>query len=260
MNIFKASHNGHIQSLHVLLAVDMVDDGIEFSTVYEIAEEEQYSGPRWTHDGKEYGLVSKYRFDCSDLKDSAQWSDVASWHLNITEKRTLYVENLHAETTATKATSGAYAVSTGLMPIAVMYVPWASSNISGVSVLLNVDEDSTIIAGDGINIVPYAGSPADWRGSLMPAITLAGGDTITPDSDATYTATVTRNGIVASDCNSEVCIETTGGYLPLQRVRAVNGVATFRVKALDLQAGDAFKIKVGFRNYSSLASKQITVI
>ena len=55
-------------------------------------------------------------------------------------------------------------------------------------------------------------------------------------------------------------LEETGGYLPMRRVRSVNGKASFTVHALGLVAGDAFKVKLGFRNYSGLLDVPFEVI
>ena len=38
----------------------------------------------------------------------------------------------------------------------------------------------------------------------------------------------------------------------MKRILVVNGVADFTVSALGLKAGQAFKVKVGFRSYTGL--------
>jgi hypothetical protein len=56
-----------------------------------------------------------------------------------------------------------------------------------------------------------------------------------------------------------VYLETTAGYLPRTRVIA-NPTATFKVRALDLEAGDEIKVKVGFSNYPGADEAIIKVV
>jgi hypothetical protein len=265
MQIQKTSTNVHYQSPEVKLAVELVGDGVEFSSLFVVDETNPtedhtpYTGKRFVQGDVVYGVINCYRFDCSELQSSNQWGDVASWHIYKTPTDTLFAENLHAETIATKASSAQYSSSLARLPVAVGFVPWADSSIADVKFLLNVADSSVLIAGSGVTVVNYNGSPAQWRSEQMPTIALTGPSTIAADGLSQFAATVSRSGSVATDCDSEICIETTGGYLPLQRARCQAGVANFKLHASHMTAGDAFKIKVGFRNYSGMASKTLTV-
>ena len=75
-----------------------------------------------------------------------------------------------------------------------------------------------------------------------------GGGQISPDG---YTDVTVR---LASDEGKDATLylEETGGYLPMRRVKTFGGLASFKVGALGLQAGDAFKVKVGLRNFSGM--------
>ena len=55
-------------------------------------------------------------------------------------------------------------------------------------------------------------------------------------------------------------LEETGGYLPMKRVQTVGGLARFKVGALGLKAGDAFKVKVGLRNFSGMLDVPFEVV
>ncbi len=259
MKIQKGLFVGAVSMPKVNLAIDLVDDGIEFSTVYTLGDGEQYSGPRWTKDGSDYGLIHRYRFDCSDLRANAQWSDVGSWHIYRTSNNVLYAENLFASTYSSKASSAQYANATDRLPVAVVYVPWATSAIGDAHVFLQIDPESVLIPGADVEIENYAGNAADWRASLLPEVLLAGPETIAPDAVADYSIVVGRGGVRDTTCGADVCIETTGGYLPLQRVRAQSGQASFRLSAAGLLSGEQIKLKVGFRNYSALATKTVHI-
>ena len=97
-----------------------------------------------------------------------------------------------------------------------------------------------------------------------------------PDLDQAFPAVelVSGGGQVASNRYAEVTVclasdegkdttlylEETGGYLPMKRVQTVGGLATFKVGALGLQAGDAFKVKVGLRNFSGMLDVPFVVV
>ena len=63
---------------------------------------------------------------------------------------------------------------------------------------------------------------------------------------------------ILRDCN--LYLEETGGYLPQKRVKSLNGVAKFRVAALQMTKGDEFKVKVGFRHYTGLLDVHFKVM
>lgn len=267
MNIVRANFVGHVSSSHVDIGIEIVGDGVEFSTLWKMdftpAEDGsvlEYNGKRFTDaNGVEYGVYNTLRFDCSDLRDNSQWGDVAAWHVYATEANTLYLANAYAETFSAKTPQSTYSSLVGSLPVAILYVPWNSSTITDVSIALNIDEDSKVICGDGVTVSQLQGNLKDWRASMIPSIEITGQSSALPDEVVTLTATVSRLGSVATECDSELCLETTGGFLPLQRVKLTNGVATFNVVARYLTSGDTFKVKAGFRNYSGLGSKQITV-
>jgi hypothetical protein len=65
-------------------------------------------------------------------------------------------------------------------------------------------------------------------------------------------ADVTVRLVSVEGKDTTLYLEETGGYLPMKRVQTVDGLATFKVGALGLQAGAAFKVKVGLRNFSGM--------
>lgn len=65
---------------------------------------------------------------------------------------------------------------------------------------------------------------------------------------------------LANDVAREVFIETTAGYLPKRRVVVTNGgPVNAYIRALDLEAGDTIKVKIGWKHISGLAEAFITV-
>lgn len=62
-----------------------------------------------------------------------------------------------------------------------------------------------------------------------------------------------------SDAN-EALFESTGGYLPIRRSVTQSGIGNMRVSALGLVAGDKFKVKAGFKNYSGTDELLVEVV
>ena len=60
--------------------------------------------------------------------------------------------------------------------------------------------------------------------------------------------------------SSTLYLEETGGFLPLKRVAVANGLAGFNVMAMGLEAGQTFKVKVGFRTYSGVLDVPFQVV
>ena len=87
----------------------------------------------------------------------------------------------------------------------------------------------------------------------LPQIRLIGGGGVIASNDTQNVRVEIIDGAgVRFKRSSNLYLEETGGYLPLKRIPVVNGVADFTVSALGLKAGQAFKVKVGFRSYTGL--------
>lgn len=91
----------------------------------------------------------------------------------------------------------------------------------------------------------------------FPAVELvSGGGPVTSGGYAEVTVRLTSD-----ECkDTTLYLEETGGYLPMKRVQTVGGLARFKVGALGLKAGDAFKVKVGLRNFSGMLDVPFEVV
>lgn len=82
------------------------------------------------------------------------------------------------------------------------------------------------------------------------------GGLVAPDGYADVTVRL----VSVEGKDTTLYLEETGGYLPMKRVQTIDGLATFKVGALGLQAGDAFKVKVGLRNFSGMLDVPFEVV
>jgi hypothetical protein len=95
----------------------------------------------------------------------------------------------------------------------------------------------------------------------MPRLAVvAGGGDIGVDQKQTVTIELRESSGQRLNRDATVLLEATGGYLPKQRVELTGGQGSFPVIAFGLEAGDAFRIKAGFRNYSGMLDIPFTVV
>ena len=95
----------------------------------------------------------------------------------------------------------------------------------------------------------------------MPKIRIqsGGGNIASGESSTVKVELIDASGErILRDC--DLYLEETGGYLPQKRVKALSGVAEFRVSAFQMTKGDQFKVKVGFRHYTGLLDVHFKVI
>ena len=95
----------------------------------------------------------------------------------------------------------------------------------------------------------------------LPGIKLSAAEvTTSPNGSVNLEATVIdSNGATVPGGSFTIYLEETGGFVPLRRIKTANGKASFRVSAMGMLAGETFKVKAGFRNYSGCAEVLVKV-
>ena len=98
--------------------------------------------------------------------------------------------------------------------------------------------------------------------STLPGIKLSQESITLPvNGTATIEATaIDINGTTLTAGSRSIYLEETGGFVPMRRVKTANGKASFRVSAMGMLAGDTFKVKVGYRNFSGCAEVMVKVV
>lgn len=93
-----------------------------------------------------------------------------------------------------------------------------------------------------------------------PHLEITGPDTIAPEGLNEYSIACKWTDGTPVAHTSEIYLEATGGYLPKNRIQlSSQGIGTFKVKALALEAGEEIKVKAGWRLYTGSDEKVITV-
>ena len=97
-----------------------------------------------------------------------------------------------------------------------------------------------------------------WDSHIL-HIVLDGPKTIEADGYASLTVTA-KYGDEVFKCNESFIIDAVDGYAPHKRVTLSDGVGTFKIKALDLVAGEQCRVKINSRFETSLAEWVFEVV
>lgn len=200
------------------------------------------------------------------------WSDYAIWSFNAAcDGRLAMPFNRHLATQASREHRYALTAARQEAALLSLVVPFAGQDVGNCAFILKYNPGLGCIhnfASFRAMPVPAPGAPPldheQLYGvkSLLPSLRLIGPDSIPAGESADYTVEMfsKNTGTLVDDIETQVCLEAAAGYLPHRRVTIANGSATFPLMALGLNAGDRIKLKTGWRNYSGLDEKIITVI
>lgn len=157
-------------------------------------------------------------------------------------------------------------------PVALMcYQPFTDTSFLECSMTLKYNRGSgfsTNLDGwtDGVDhkeMFNTSGTGYNYLGHLkeaLPGFTVtSGGGAIAADGYDTVEFKMTDVDGNTINHATEVYLESTGGYLPKQRVNITDGTGSFKVGALGMTSGDQFKVKIGFRNYTGVTDVDYTV-
>jgi len=191
-------------------------------------------------------------------------SDVACWVVGImssTCPRTSPAYNALTHTFNSKAHPLRSVRQYGAPASLFLYQPFQSDKFTDCSVTLKYNKGY----GFSTNILDGWDSPSDYNylgqlGDAMPHfIVTSGGGNIDADAQDTVEFKMVDMNDDLINKDSEVYLESTGGYLPKTRADVKKGIGSFKVTALGLDTGDKFKIKIGFRNFTGIEDVQYTV-
>jgi hypothetical protein len=121
--------------------------------------------------------------------------------------------------------------------------------------------DCNLTADQDISNLTSADRLADLA-AYQPSIAITGNNQIAAGNTQVFQLQFVDPETLAPLANysANVYIEHTGGYVNKQRVLVTPAGANVTVRALDLDPGDQFKVKVGWRNYSGVSEINYTVI
>lgn len=127
--------------------------------------------------------------------------------------------------------------------------PYADSSLQECTLFVKWNKDSGYKVRHPFNVIGtrIEGQPSE---KIFTRIKIEGPESITANSSPViFNLKVVHpiTGEVDTNCNSTVYIEPVSGYVPHTRVKMFNGEGSFRAIPLYMEAGEEFRIKVGWK-------------
>lgn len=201
--------------------------------------------------------------DLDGMLGKGEWSDYSNWLFPLNHAGTPQVPfNRFVMTRDTKARSPRLLATAGINCALQIYVPFASCDFDSSSFSVALHRGFGLIGNlDPGTEVTYADVLRDAQKPFVDIALSTEVIDLAPDAYGTVTAQlVDGTGKTIRDADAELYLEPTGGYLPKQRISTEKGKAKFRVGALGLEVGDSFRVKVGFRHFTSVAELTVRVV
>jgi hypothetical protein len=202
---------------------------------------------------------------CLDLDGDLgkrEWSDHGQWLFPVDYAgRPLAPFNRFLETMETKARAMRLLAFEGRNCAMQIFVPFASCDFEACSFTLALHRDFGLVGNldPGEEITDQAAARA--APAAFPAIRFSDEALeLAPDGYGIVTTQlIDPDGNPITDTDTEIFFETTGGYLPKQRLMTQGGEAELRIGTLGLAPGDTFRVKAGFRHFTGVCELTVQV-
>lgn len=212
-----------------------------------------------------------FRIDTGVL-GSAAWSDYAIWAFNATRDGKLSMPfNRYLATQPSREHRHMLLIGRREVNLMMLNVPFARENFSNCVFVLKYNpavgcihnfSDHTQMPTIKIGLGPYDLEPLYGFKALFASLRLSGPDTIEAGHTATYNIEMfsKNTDTLVDDIETKVYLECNAGYLPRRQIEISHGLGSFPLMALGLSAGDKIKLKVGWRNFSGVDEKIVTIV
>lgn len=201
--------------------------------------------------------------DLDGMLGKGEWSDRSNWVFPLDHAGTPQVPfNRFLMTRETKARTPRLLATAGKNCALQIYVPFASCDFDSSSFSVALHRDFGLVGNLDLGAeVTYADVLGGTQKPFADIALSTDAIELSPDAYGTVTAQlVDGSGKAIKDAEAELYFEATGGYLPQQRAMTSKGKTQFRIGALGLAAGESFRVKIGFRHFSSVAEVKVQVV
>lgn len=224
--------------------------------------------------GRELVLYSTLLGNLDELSANSEWQDRSVWTgsgrflpdlLLPPTKHTKLWHNVTAETFNSKVRPTNHFMRvqrTSPLDLGafLLYVPFKDSTFDecNMHILSMIEGIPHLFNGEPI---PEGETdPMEAQKAIMPRLTLSGPDTVKADDKAVLDIELVDAAGNLIERDVEVYLEAVSGYLPTKRVQLVKGKGQARVVALGLDAGEAIRVKAGFRFWTGDADHELEVV
>ena len=173
------------------------------------------------------------------------------------------VSNIYAMTLQSKIDAGTYHnLVTQIYPLLGVYVPLATSPVEEWALALRVHPDAEVTVSENITKESGITMPTTGEVVVFPVVRFDHSEGVVA-ADGTIDIPFhleTAQGEPLTHRQAEVYLEATAGILVKRRVKTENGVGIARFHAASLRAGDAAKVKCGFKYFTGTDDFAVTVV
>jgi len=189
--------------------------------------------------------------------DCGLWCIPIDYHGQVEMPFNATTENVERKGTAKRAAAGRQQHDAVLI-----FTPFADTPFTQCPIMVRANAELGVISNVPLTL---DNSPLqEVSASMRPGIRLksGGGDVVADGrADAVVEVFDPNTGNAVGNANAWLYLDHTAGYLPKQRVKlAADGTAKVSAMALGLDAGDSFKVKVGFKQFSGVLDIPFNVI
>jgi len=213
-------------------------------------------------DGRAFEFLGSAVLDLDGPLGRSEWTDYGNWVFPLDREGTPGTPfNRYIDSKDSRVRTPRLLALKGINCALQIYAPFAAGDFGVCSFSLTLNPDYGFIG----NLDPGAETTYEevlkGAGQAFPKLGFTGPDSVPANGSVSLSLAVTDwAGNPVNDAAPEVFLESTGGYLPLQRAVPVAGAAEVRVMALGLKAGESIRIKAGFRHVSGLAEHTLAVV
>lgn len=220
----------------------------------------------YTVDGKEYCILAEGIFDKTDTRFLRSQYPGAIISFVFDPVRGFFVKRIDLETAgyrchiadAIRHTGGLWQLCFWITNPNAPVTEWNRSITTYKDQILitNLEDLGELWEADDV----MKGGKSQWLNlgyELTPS-----SETVAPDGWVTFTLRILdgKTKELATDVTWDgYIVEPVDGYCPHRRVSVVNGVGTFRMKALDLADGEPMRVKINLRNHTGRAEASVRV-
>lgn len=220
----------------------------------------------YTIDGKEYCILAEGILDKTDPIYARSFFPGAHFAFEFDPVRGFFVDRQDTRCAGFRCHTAAYIKYKGGMWLFDLWVRNPDDPLTACNRSITTAPDTVLITNvDDLGEQQTAeyvmtGGVSHWLNlgyELTPS-----SETVAPDGWMTFTLRILdgKTGELATDVTWDgYVIEPVDGYCPHRRVSVVNGVGTFRMKALDLQDGETMRVKINTRSHTGRVEATVKV-
>lgn len=213
-------------------------------------------------DGRAFEFLGATFLDLDGALGRTEWTDFGNWVFPLDRDGTPRIPfNRYIDSRDSRVRTPRLLTLRGFNCALQIYVPFADCDFDACSFSLTLHQDYGLIGNVDPGVETTYEEVLKGAGQAFPKLTFSGSETIPADGSVALSVALTDwADDPITDKAPQIFLETTGGYLPLNRIVPASGSAEVRVMALGLKSGEKIRIKAGFRHMSGLAEHTLTIV